>query len=151
MVQTMPRRAERTRTRTSIVDCDIHPAPASNETLLNYLPARCHHRFKVYGARGVVFTANAEKDLRRARALGYDRLPVCMAKTQLSLSDDPTKVGRPSGFDITVREVRIAAGAGFLVPLTGEMMTMPGLPRVPAARGVKLLADGRIRGLMQND
>lgn len=105
----------------------------------------------VYGAKDVVFTASAEKDLKRARDLGYGDLPVCMAKTQLSLSDDPTVPGRPLDFTITVREVRISAGAGFLVALTGEVMTMPGLPKVPAAKGVKLLPDGRIRGLMQND
>ena len=105
----------------------------------------------IYGAKDVTFTANAEKDLRRVRHLGYGDLPVCMAKTQLSLTDDPTKPGRPRDFTITVREVRLSAGAGFLVPLTGEMMTMPGLPKVPAARGVKLLPNGKIKGLMQND
>jgi formate--tetrahydrofolate ligase len=105
----------------------------------------------IYGARDVTFTANADKDLKRVRELGYANLPICMAKTQLSLSDDPTVVGRPRDFVVTVREVRLSAGAGFLVPLTGEVMTMPGLPKVPAARGVKLLPDGRIKGLMQND
>ncbi len=105
----------------------------------------------IYGARDVALTAQAEKDLKRARDLGYGALPVCMAKTQLSLSDDPTVVGRPRDFVVTVREVRLSAGAGFLVPLTGEMMTMPGLPKVPAARNVKLLPDGKIKGLMQND
>jgi formate--tetrahydrofolate ligase len=74
-----------------------------------------------------------------------------MAKTQLSLTDDPTIPGRPRDFSITVREVRLSAGAGFIVPLTGEMMTMPGLPREPAALRVKLLPSGKIRGLMQND
>ncbi len=106
---------------------------------------------KVYGARDVVFTREAEKNLARAVELGFRDLPVCMAKTQLSLSDDPKRPGRPRDFDVTVREVRIAAGAGFLVAITGDMMTMPGLPRVPAAHAVKLLADGRIKGLMQND
>ena len=105
----------------------------------------------IYGAKDVAFTPAAEKDLRRARDLGYGNLPICMAKTQLSLSDDPTVPGRPRDFLVTVREVRLSAGAGFLVPLTGEMMTMPGLPKVPAARGVKLLANGKIKGLMQND
>jgi formate--tetrahydrofolate ligase len=105
----------------------------------------------IYGARDVVFTAQAEKDLKRVKELGGSLLPICMAKTQLSLSDDPTVVGRPRDFVITVREVRLSAGAGFLVPLTGEMMTMPGLPKVPAARNVKLLANGKIKGLMQND
>jgi formate--tetrahydrofolate ligase len=105
----------------------------------------------IYGARDVTFTAQAEKDLKRIRELGASELPICMAKTQLSLSDDPTVVGRPRDFVITVREVRLSAGAGFLVPLTGEMMTMPGLPKVPAARNVKLLPNGKIKGLMQND
>jgi formate--tetrahydrofolate ligase len=105
----------------------------------------------VYGARDVVFTGAAHKNLRRARELGYGHLPICMAKTQLSLTDDPTVFGRPRDFTITVREVRLVAGAGFLVPLTGDMMTMPGLPRVPASRGIRLLPDGTIKGLMQND
>ena len=105
----------------------------------------------IYGAKDVTFTAAAERDLKRARDLGYGDLPVCVAKTQLSLTDDPTKPGRPRDFTITVREVRLSAGAGFLVPLTGDMMTMPGLPRVPAARAVKLLPSGKIKGLMQND
>jgi formate--tetrahydrofolate ligase len=74
-----------------------------------------------------------------------------MAKTQLSLSDDPARPGRPEGFMINVREVRLSAGAGFLVPLTGEMTTMPGLPKSPAAWNVRLMPDGRIKGLMQND
>ena len=74
-----------------------------------------------------------------------------MAKTQLSLTDDPTIFGRPRDFTITVREVRLSAGAGFLVALTGDMMTMPGLPKVPASRGIKLLPSGKIKGLMQND
>ncbi len=106
---------------------------------------------KIYGAKDVVFTSLAEGHLKRIRELHYDKLPICMAKTQLSLTDDPTKMGRPRDFTVTVREVRLSAGAGFLVPLTGEMMTMPGLPKVPAARNVRLLSDGKIKGLMQND
>ncbi len=105
----------------------------------------------VYGAKDVSFTGTAEKDLARARELGFGDAPVCMAKTQLSLSDDPKRPGRPTDFTVAVREVRIAAGAGFLVALTGDMMTMPGLPKVPAARGVSLLPSGKIKGLMQND
>jgi formate--tetrahydrofolate ligase len=105
----------------------------------------------IYGARDVTFAGSAEKDLKRARDLGYGELPICMAKTQLSLSDDPSVPGRPRDFVITVRGVRLSAGAGFLVPLTGEMMTMPGLPKVPAARGVRLQPNGKIKGLMQND
>jgi formate--tetrahydrofolate ligase len=105
----------------------------------------------VYGAKEVIFTAAAEKNLARIRDLGYGDLPICMAKTQLSLTDDPTISGRPRDFTITVREVRLSAGAGFLVPLTGDMMTMPGLPKIPASRGIKLLPNGKIKGLMQND
>ncbi len=105
----------------------------------------------VYGAEGASFTAQADKDIQRIEALGGEKLPICMAKTQLSLSDDPTKVGRPRDFTITVREVRLSAGAGFVVPLTGDMMTMPGLPKEPAALRVKLLPGGKIRGLMQNE
>jgi formate--tetrahydrofolate ligase len=105
----------------------------------------------VYGAKDVAFTSVAEKNLARVRDLGLAELPICMAKTQLSLSDDPTRYGRPRDFAITVREVRTSAGAGFLVPLTGDMMTMPGLPKVPASRSIKLLPSGKIKGLMQND
>jgi len=105
----------------------------------------------VYGADGVVFNTKAQADLKRVRDLGASELPVCMAKTQLSLTDDPTVFGRPKGFTISVREVRVSAGAGFLVPLTGDMMTMPGLPKAPAAWNVRLLPDGTIKGLMQND
>ena len=105
----------------------------------------------VYGAKNVVFTGVAEKNIMRVRELGYEKLPICMAKTQMSLTDDPTIYGRPRDFTITVREVRLSAGAGFLVALTGDMMTMPGLPKAPASRGIKLLSNGRIKGLMQND
>lgn len=105
----------------------------------------------VYGADDVSFSPKARKSLDHARELGLGALPVCFAKTQSSLSDDPARYGRPRGFGVTVRDVRVSAGAGFLVALTGDIMTMPGLPRVPAARGVRLHDDGRITGLMQND
>jgi formate--tetrahydrofolate ligase len=105
----------------------------------------------VYGAKDVLFTAAAEKNIARARELGYEKLPICMAKTQMSLTDDPAIYGRPRDFTVTVREVRLSAGAGFLVALTGDMMTMPGLPKVPASRGIRLLPNGKIKGLMQND
>ncbi|MFO0734996.1 MAG: formate--tetrahydrofolate ligase [Labilithrix sp.] len=105
----------------------------------------------VYGARGVNFSAAAEKSIEKWTQVAGSELPICMAKTQLSLTDDPTIPGRPRDFTITVRDVRLSAGAGFLVPLTGEMMTMPGLPKVPASRGIKLLPNGKIKGLMQND
>ncbi|HET9449759.1 MAG TPA: formate--tetrahydrofolate ligase, partial [Aggregicoccus sp.] len=105
----------------------------------------------VYGADGVDFTPGARKDLEAAVKLGGAQLPVCMAKTHLSLTDDPTRLGRPRGFRITVREVRLSAGAGFLVALTGEIMTMPGLPREPAAKRVVVHPDGRVTGLMQGE
>lgn len=102
---------------------------------------------RVYGADGVVFTDQAEKDLALVHELGKDDLLICMAKTQYSLSDDPALLGRPSGFKITVREVRLSAGAGFLVAVTGSIMTMPGLPKKPAALSIDIDADGRITGL----
>lgn len=102
---------------------------------------------KIYGADGVDFTPQAEKDLRQIHDLGKDDLLVCMAKTQYSLSDDPAKLGRPEGFRITVREVRLSAGAGFMVAITGSIMTMPGLPKKPAALNIDVDADGKITGL----
>jgi formate--tetrahydrofolate ligase len=96
---------------------------------------------KMYGARGVVFTKAAERDLREIERLGYDQLPVCIAKTQSSLSDDPHVQGRPSGFDVTVRGLQINAGAGFLVVLTGDIVRMPGLPREPLATSIDLRGD----------
>ena len=102
---------------------------------------------EIYGADGVDFTLQAEKDLERIHELGKDNLLVCMAKTQYSLSDDPAKLGRPEGFRITVREVRLSAGAGFLVAITGSIMTMPGLPKKPAALNIDVDADGKITGL----
>jgi formate--tetrahydrofolate ligase len=105
----------------------------------------------VYGADDVEFTPAARKDLDAVVKLGGAELPVCVAKTHLSLTDDPTKAGRPRGFTITVREVRLSAGAGYIIPLTGEIMTMPGLPKEPAARRVVVHADGTITGLMQGE
>lgn len=106
---------------------------------------------RVYGASGVVLTKAAEKQLADAVALGGGELPVCFAKTHLSLSDDATAVGPPQARPITVREVRLAAGAGFLVALTGELVTMPGLPKDPASARVVVHPDGRITGLMQGE
>jgi formate--tetrahydrofolate ligase len=96
---------------------------------------------KMYGARSVVFTKAAERDLRDIRRLGYEQLPVCIAKTQSSLSDDPHLAGRPTGFDITVRGIQINAGAGFLVVLTGDILRMPGLPHAPLAESIDLHGD----------
>jgi formate--tetrahydrofolate ligase len=96
---------------------------------------------KMYGARAVIFTKTAERDLADIKRLGYDGLPVCIAKTQSSLSDDPKVQGRPTDFDVTVRGIQINAGAGFLVVLTGDIMRMPGLPRVPLAESIDLQDD----------
>lgn len=102
---------------------------------------------EIYGADGVDFTAAARKEIQNLESLGYRDVPVCMAKTQYSLSDDPKLLGRPQGFNITVRNVRISAGAGFVVALTGEIMTMPGLPKRPAAEKIDVDDKGRIHGL----
>lgn len=101
----------------------------------------------IYGADGVVYSAKAESDMKRVTKLKLDHLPICMAKTQKSLSDNPEKIGRPTGFNIQVREIEIAAGAGFLVPITGDMMRMPGLPAQPAAQQIDISDDGDIAGL----
>lgn len=102
---------------------------------------------EIYGADGVDFTADALKQVRELEKLGLDRLPICVAKTQYSFTDDPKKLGAPKNFRITVREVKVSAGAGFIVVLTGSIMTMPGLPKVPAANGMDILSDGTIIGL----
>ena len=102
---------------------------------------------KIYHGDGVNFTANAEKQIKTLTELGYDKMPICMAKTQYSFTDDQTKLGAPTGFTITVRNVKVSAGAGFLVALTGEIMTMPGLPKVPAAERIDVDEDGKISGL----
>ena len=102
---------------------------------------------EIYGAAGVDFTKEAQRDLEELEALGFDKMPVCMAKTQYSLSDDAALLGRPEGFRITVRELRLAAGAGFVVALTGSILTMPGLPKHPAAMDMDITEDGRITGL----
>lgn len=112
------------------------------------IPAKIEKIAKtVYGADGVEFTAAAHKEMEEIEALGLDKMPVCMAKTQYSLSDDPGRLGRPQGFRITVRELRVAAGAGFIVALTGDILTMPGLPKHPAAENMDITDDGRISGL----
>jgi len=102
---------------------------------------------KIYGADGVDFTPAARKQLEEIQELGFDKLPVCVAKTQYSLSDDPTLLGRPRGFSITVRELKVSAGAGFIVALTGSILTMPGLPKHPAAENMDIDSEGRITGL----
>ena len=102
---------------------------------------------EIYGAEAVIFTKVCEKQIAEIEKLGFDKMPICMAKTQYSLSDDPTLLGRPTGFKITVREIKVSKGAGFLVAMTGEIMTMPGLPKVPAANKIDILPSGEIVGL----
>lgn len=102
---------------------------------------------EIYRAGDVVFTSNAEKAISEIEKLGKDKLPICVAKTQYSLSDDPQKLGSPNGFTLTVRDVRLSAGAGFIVALTGDIMTMPGLPKQPAAYKIDVDDDGNVSGL----
>ena len=102
---------------------------------------------KVYGGDHVEFTANARKQLKKLAEAGYSNVPICVAKTQYSLTDDPTRLGAPSGFVVTVRNLKISAGAGFIVALTGEISTMPGLPKHPAAMDIDVDENGKITGL----
>lgn len=102
---------------------------------------------KIYGASGVDYTKDAERDIKVLESLGYTKLPICMAKTQYSLSDNPNLLGRPEGFRITVRQVKVSAGAGFIVAITGEIMTMPGLSKIPAAEKIDIDKEGNIFGL----
>ena len=102
---------------------------------------------RVYGGDGVTFAPAAKKEIAKLTELGYDKLPICMAKTQYSFSDDMTKLGAPEGFTVTVRNVKVSAGAGFIVALTGDIMTMPGLPKVPAAERIDVDENGKISGL----
>ena len=102
---------------------------------------------EVYGGKGVIFTVAAKKQLAEIEELGLDKMPICMAKTQYSLSDNPELLGRPTNFTVTVRELRVNAGAGFIVALTGNILTMPGLPKHPAAENMNITEDGKITGL----
>ena len=102
---------------------------------------------RIYGGDGIIVSPEASKEIQKLTALGYDKLPVCMAKTQYSFSDDATKLGAPTGFKVTVKNVKVSAGAGFIVVLTGNIMTMPGLPKVPAAEKIDVDEDGKITGL----
>ena len=102
---------------------------------------------KIYRADGVIFEGNAKKQLKQLEDLGFDNVPVCMAKTQFSFSDNPALLGAPRGFQITVTDLKIDAGAGFIVAKTGNIMTMPGLPKVPAAEKIDVDNTGKITGL----
>ena len=102
---------------------------------------------KIYGGDGVVLTPNAKKQAAKLDEMGFSNCPICVAKTQYSFSDDPTKLGAPSGFTVTVKNIKISAGAGFIVVLTGDIMTMPGLPKVPAAERIDIDENGKITGL----
>ncbi len=120
------------------------PAYSLTQPVKNKIRELCE---KIYGAAEVSFSAKAEKTLAQIEAMGYGELPVCMAKTQYSLSDNPSLLGRPEGFSMNVREIRLSAGAGFIVVMTGEIMSMPGLPKVPAANKLDVFENGEIVGL----
>ena len=124
--------------------CDFKFIYDEKDTVENKIAAVAR---EIYGADGVAYTDAARKQLEDIHALGFDKMPVCMAKTQYSLSDDLQKLGRPTGFCITVKELRVSAGAGFLVVLTGNILTMPGLPKKPAAENMDITQDGKITGL----
>ena len=102
---------------------------------------------RIYGADGVTFTSAAQKQLDQLMALGFGHLPVCIAKTQYSLSDDPSKLGRAENFQLHISNVTVSAGAGFVVAISGSIMKMPGLPKIPAAEKIDVDANGRISGL----
>jgi formate--tetrahydrofolate ligase len=118
-----------------------YPADMSIEDKINAVVT------KVYGGDGIVVMPQAKKQIESLTKLGYGNLPICIAKTQYSFSDDPTKLGAPNGFTVTVKNVKVSAGAGFIVVLTGDIMTMPGLPKVPSAEKIDVDKDGKIVGL----
>ena len=102
---------------------------------------------KIYGGDGITVLPGAKKQIAQLTALGFDKLPICIAKTQYSFSDDPSKLGAPENFTVTVKNVKVSAGAGFIVVLTGDILTMPGLPKKPAAENIDVDANGKISGL----
>jgi formate--tetrahydrofolate ligase len=137
LADAVQREAESGRSRFRVLYDDALPVDEKLRTIAT----------KVYGADGVAFSAAAEKGMKELKKIGLEKAPVCVAKTQYSLSDDPALIGRPEGFTIHVQELRPSAGAGFVVALTGDIMTMPGLPKVPAAEAMGLDAEGRAEGL----
>jgi formate--tetrahydrofolate ligase len=120
------------------------PTYALDDSPLQKIEKICR---KIYGARKVVLSAKAKKQLSRFESLGFSKLPICMAKTQKSLSDNEKLLGRPENFDIHIREFEIAAGAGFIIPIAGNMLRMPGLPVIPSAENIKMDGNGIIEGL----
>ena len=125
-------------------ECHFHPLYEDGLSLQEKIETISK---EIYGARGVIFEPKAAKQLAKIEAMGFGNMPVCMAKNQYSLSDDAKKLGRPTDFDIHIREAYVSAGAGFIVALTGAVMTMPGLPKVPAANSIDVTEDGQITGL----
>lgn len=125
-------------------ESNFHVLYDENDSIENKITAVAR---EIYGADGIVIDPKAKKEIARLESLGYDKLPVCIAKTQYSLSDNPSLLGRPRGFEISVKEVRVSAGAGFIVVLTGNVMVMPGLPKVPAAENIDVDSNGNITGL----
>lgn len=125
-------------------ESNYKPLYDENDTIENKLNIICK---EIYGAASVKIDPKAKKEIARLEELGLDKMPVCIAKTQYSLSDNPALLGRPEGFEMTVREIRVSAGAGFIVALTGNVMTMPGLPKKPAAENIDVTDDGKIIGL----
>ena len=133
----------------------INAFPTDTKAELDFVEAKCKElgvnvalsEVWAYGGKKVVLTANAQKQAKQLEALGFGNCPICVAKTQYSLTDDQTKLGAPTDFEVTVRNLKISAGAGFIVALTGEIMTMPGLPKVPAAERIDVDETGKITGL----
>jgi formate--tetrahydrofolate ligase len=123
---------------------DFHPLYDENDSITNKITTICK---EIYGAEAVSFSPKVKKEIAKLEELGLDRMPVCIAKTQYSLSDNPKLLGRPEGFTVTINEVRVSAGAGFIVALAGNIMTMPGLPKVPAAEQIDVDDNGKITGL----
>jgi formate--tetrahydrofolate ligase len=123
---------------------DFKPLYALEDSIEDKIETICK---EIYGADGVDFAQKALNDMKKLKVDGFADLAICMAKTQYSLSDDPKKLGRPTGFRVPINEVKLSAGAGFLVAIAGSIMRMPGLPKVPSANKIDILEDGEIVGL----
>ena len=125
-------------------ESNFHVLYDENDTIVNKITTIAK---EIYGAADISIDKKAMKEIKKIEDLGMDKLPICIAKTQFSLSDDATKLGRPEGFTLNVKEIRLSAGAGFIVALTGNVMVMPGLPKVPAAENIDVDENGKITGL----